>query len=106
MDSNACGCIPSPRARSTLDARHKGFSHVMSRAISSATAAPSRSHNRLDSRILVILNKTIRPSTLPFKKAFGTANEKNLLEPPLADCGDSRWAQVWACRNYLLPGTV
>jgi hypothetical protein len=106
MDSNACGCIPSPRARPKFDASHKGFSHVMSRATSSATAARSQSHNRLDSRILVIFNKTIPLSRLPFKTAFGIANEKNLLDPPLADCGDSRWAQVRACRNYLLPGTV
>jgi hypothetical protein len=62
--------------------------------------------NRLDSRILAIFNKNIRLAKLPFKTPFGIANEKNLLDPPLADRRCNRWARVWACRNYLLPGTV
>jgi hypothetical protein len=44
-------------------------------------AAPSQSHNRLDSRILAIFNKTIRLAVakLPFKTSFGIANERTSL---------------------------
>jgi len=94
---------PSPRRTSRGWKRARD---VVSRATSSATAAPSQSHNRLDSRILAIFNKTIRLAELPFKTPFGIANEKNLLDPPVADRRCNRWARVWACRNYLLPGTV